>query len=192
MFRVHALLPGKTVMTSPLAPSQYSVAGPVDAYIYHTKSCNAAIGDVAVASPEPGCVDVLFLLQNGDMPTDSLINEVSEYLSDQTIRPLTDKVTVKKPQEQSFNIDVKYFINQSNHDTATAIQEAVKAAVADYITWQTSTIGRDINPSVLIQRMMSAGAKRIEVTSPKYTVLANDYVARVNAQNVVYGGLEDD
>ena len=135
---------------------------------------------------------MLFLLQNGDMPTDSLINEVSAYLNDKTIRPLTDKVTVKKPQEQSFDIDVKYFINQSNHDTATAIQDAVKAAVADYITWQTSTIGRDINPSVLIQRMMAAGAKRIEVTSPKYTVLANDYVARVNEQNVVYGGLEDD
>lgn len=175
-----------------LAPSGYSVAGPRDAYIYHTKTYSSAIGDVEVSSPTPGDVVVRFLMSDGEMPTDSLLKEVLDYLDEDTIRPLTDRVSVIKPTGLNFDINVKYFINKSNRDTAVSIQSAVNAAVQEYIAWQTRTIGRDINPSVLVQMMVDAGAKRVEVTGPEFTIVPTGSVPRVNEQTVTYGGVEDD
>ena len=65
-------------------------------------------------------------------------------------------------------------------------------AVADYILWQKSKIGRDINPDELIQRIKAAGAKRVVIASPGYTVINNESVAVCQSQTITYGGLEDD
>lgn len=175
-----------------LAPSGYSVAGPRDAYIYHVKTYSSGIGDVEVSSPDPGDVVVRFLMNGGEMPTDSLLKEVLDHLNEDTIRPLTDHVSVIKPAGMNFDINVKYFIAKTNRDTAVGIQSAVNEAVQKYITWQTTAIGRDINPSVLVQMIVDAGAKRVEVAEPVFTVVPTGSVARVNEQTVTYGGVEDD
>lgn len=175
-----------------LAPGSYSVAGPTDAYVYHTKSYSSAIGDVEVSSPDACEVEVRFLMADTGLPTAGLIAEVQEYLSAEDKRPLTDQLTVLAPTSQSFDINVKYFINKSNQDTAVTIQASVNAAIAEYITWQTGTIGRDINPSVLTRMMVDAGAKRVEVISPAFTTVPTGSVARIKNQTVTYGGIEDD
>ena len=175
-----------------LAPSGYSVAGPKDAYIYHTKSYSSAIGDVEVSSPNPCEVEVRFLMADATMPTDALIEEVKDYLSDDSIRPLTDQLSVLKPTEQSFDIAFTYYINKTDIDKAVTIQTQVALAVAEYIKWQTSKIGRDVNPSVLTQMIIDAGAKRVEVISPVFTTIPTGNIARVNTQAVTYGGVEDD
>lgn len=175
-----------------LAPGSYSVAGPTDAYVYHTKSYSSAIGDVEVSSPDACEVEVRFLMADTSLPTAGLIAEVQEYLSAEDKRPLTDQLTVLAPTGQKFDINVKYFINKSNQDTAVTIQASVNAAIAEYITWQTGTIGRDINPSVLTRMMVDAGAKRVEVISPAFTTVPTGSVARINNQTITYGGIEDD
>ena len=175
-----------------LAPGSYSVAGPTDAYIYHTKSYSSSIGDVEVSSPDACEVEVRFLMADNSMPTAGIISEVQEYLSADDKRPLTDQLTVLAPTGQNFNIDVTYYINKSDTDKAVSIQAAVNAAVAEYIAWQTGTIGKDINPSVLTQMMVAAGAKRVNVASPAFTTVPTGSVARINTQTVTYGGLEDD
>jgi phage-related baseplate assembly protein len=68
----------------------------------------------------------------------------------------------------------------------------VANAVSEYITWQTSEIGRDINPDELLQRIKAAGVKRVEMSSPVFTVVKDTQVAQCSAQTVTYGGLEDD
>lgn len=175
-----------------LAPSGYSVAGPRDAYKYHTKSYSASIGDVEVTSPEPCEVEIRFLMANADIPTESIIADVQEFLNDEKIRPLTDRLTVYAPTPQEFDIEMTYYINTSDADKALTIQTEVNKAVADYITWQTGTIGRDINPSVLTQMVVDAGAKRAEVVSPTFTVVPPGSVARAGTQAVTYGGIEND
>jgi phage-related baseplate assembly protein len=175
-----------------LAPSGYSVAGPRDAYKYHTKSYSSSIGDVEVSSPKACEVEVRFLLANTDLPTASLIAEVQDYLDDDKIRPLTDHLTVLAPTAQTFDINLSYYINKSDTDKAVSIQTAVLQAVANYITWQTGTIGRDINPSVLTQMLVEAGAKRVEISSPVFTEVPTGSVARVGEQTITYGGIEND
>ena len=62
----------------------------------------------------------------------------------------------------------------------------------DYKTWQRA-IGRDVNPSQLTHMVMEAGAKRVTVTAPAYTVVGKTKVSALQGAAVVtYGGLEDD
>ena len=59
-------------------------------------------------------------------------------------------------------------------------------------------IGKDINPSELIKRVIAAGAKRVTVTSPTFATVAETEVAHIAMNGsdpdvtVTYGGLEDD
>lgn len=175
-----------------LAPSGYSVAGPDDAYEYYTKKYNQSITSVKVTSPRPTEVEVRFLTGNGEIPTQTMINGLEGYLANENIRPLTDKVTVLAPEELPFDISLEYFINKSDLARAESIQNAVNAAILEYIQWQTYTIGKDVNPSELTKRIVAAGAKRVEITSPVFTKVTEDTVARIGSQTITYGGLEDD
>ena len=175
-----------------LAPSGYSVAGPRDAYSYHARSYSPAIGDVEVSSPAPCEVEVRFLMADASMPTEGMIEELQEHLSEDSIRPLTDRLTVLAPAEQGFELDFSYYINRTDIDKAITIQMEVAMAVESYKQWQTGKIGRDINPSMLTQMVVAAGAKRVDVRSPSFTTVPTGSVARVSSQSVTYGGVEDD
>lgn len=175
-----------------LAPSGYSVAGPDDAYVYWAKTYSQMIGDVKVTSPNPVEVEIRFIMVDGSLPTRTTVEGLEEYLQDENIRPLTDKVTVLAPETVSFDISLTYYINRSDQSKAGTIQGEVTQAIADYIEWQTRTIGRDINPSELTKRIMAAGAKRVEISSPVFTTVADTSVARVGTQTITYGGIEND
>lgn len=175
-----------------IAPSSYSVAGPDDAYKYWCKTFSSAIGDINITSPNPVEVEIRVLMSNGDLPTKTILTEIEEFLEEKNVRPLTDKVSLKAPETINFNIDFTYYVNRSDQSKAATIQSEVAMAVADYIKWQTYTIGRDINPSELTKRVMAAGAKRVEITSPVFTSVPDTSVARIGRQTVSYGGVEND
>lgn len=175
-----------------IAPSKYSVAGPEESYRYWVKTYNSNISDVLIYSDDPVGVVIEFIMNDGELPSESMLLGVQKFLSDEQIRPLTDRVTVKAPETVEYKVNVKYFVNQSDLKKVDTIKTAVNAAVDDYIQWQRSKIGRDINPSQLIQQMVSAGAKRVEVTLPVFQVIGKANVAKLSSKTVTYGGLEDD
>lgn len=175
-----------------IAPSSYSVAGPEDAYRYWVKTFNSGISDVLVQSDNPVDIIVEFIMSDGELPTTGLIQGLQLYLQNKQIRPLTDKVTVKAPDTVDYKLDVRYYINTSDLKRADTIKANVTAAVEQYTVWQRSKIGRDINPSQLIQMMVSAGAKRVEVKLPVFQVVGAANVAKLVSQTVTYGGIEDD
>ena len=174
-----------------LAPASYSVAGPEDAYKYFTKEANADVTDVSVTSPSGGVVDIRFILKGGDLPEEDLIAEIKEYVSAKDKRPLTDHVKVSAPDVVEYELKTKYWIPESKKSIAASIQERIDAAINDYIEWQNSKIGRDINPSELIYRMISAGAKRVEVQSPVYQDIGDTQIAQIANLEVEYGGVEN-
>lgn len=175
-----------------LAPSSYSVAGPSDAYVYWAKTYNTNIGSVMPVTPNPGEVDLYVLMADGSLPGAAVISGIKAYLDENECRPMTDLVTVKQPTVVTYNINLTYYINQSDSSRAATIQQEVQNAVAEYITWQSSEIGRDINPDELLQKIKAAGAKRATITAPVFTVVASTNVAMIGTKTVSYGGLEDD
>ena len=132
------------------------------------------------------------LLKDGSLPSQALLDGIFEYLDDDAIRPLTDQVKVLAPYTREYDLDVTYYISKTNAARAMSIQTAVSNAVTEYNAWQTKEIGRDVNPSELIRRMVEAGAKRAVVNSPAFMPLPASTVARLGRASVTYGGIEDD
>lgn len=175
-----------------LAPSSYSVAGPSDAYKFWVKNYNSSIVDVYVDTPEPCKVDIRFILEGGKLPNETLVNEVFDYINDGTKRPQTDLVSVAAPELTNYDIDLIYYINTSDTNKAATIQNEVNIAIDSFVKWQKAVIGRDINPSYLISKIINAGAKRVEIKSPNFTAIPNTALANNVLKNIVYGGVEDD
>jgi phage-related baseplate assembly protein len=177
-----------------LAPEYFSVAGPSGAYEYWARTAHQGIIDVAVIGPpeiEPGNVEIYPLMIGGELPTQDILDAVYNICSADDVRPLTDYVFVKTPQQINYNLQVTYWINRRQATSAAAIQQTVEQSVQSWISWQRSKLGRDLNPSELNYRMIASGAKRVEIGYPLFTVLTQSQVAVPGNVNVVFGGLED-
>lgn len=173
-----------------MAPSHFSVAGPTGAYRYLAMSADAAIGDVSVTSPAPKEVLVTILIRDGSPPGETVLSKVTEILSADTRRPLSDLVTVQGPDPHLYTVTVSYYISREDSTDEERIKGAVVAAYQDYLTWQAAKLGRAVNPDELRRRLLVAGAYRVEVTSPEYATVAETKVATASeASALTYGGL---
>lgn len=190
------------------APESFSTAGPDGSYAFWTKTASPAIVDVAVYSPTPGVVHIRPLLEGGELPNGQLIEEIEKILNEKNRRPLTDKVEVIEPEQVEYNINVKYYINANDAEQENTLKEAVEKSIReDYVLWQKSALGRDIDPNQLVYFMRGAGAGRIEVTEPVYTEIIKDtsisaatthkgdakaQVAKESQITINYGGVKYD
>ena len=175
-----------------MAPAAYSSAGSAASYEYCVRQFYTGVSSVRITSPSPRVVRVRYLLENGSIPESESIARLKEYLSTPSIKPLTDSIEVLAPVKKTYSINITYYVNSSDQSRAANIQLKVVAAINDYIDWQKSEIGRDINPDVLRQKILNAGAKRVDIASPIFTVVDEDSVASLTSQSVTYGGLEND
>lgn len=175
-----------------LAPESYTVAGSTGAYEARVLGVSADILAVAVDSPEPGVVDVRFVLTDGELPDAAMIALVSDSLSAETVRPLTDKVLVGAPDVVEYIVTGRWYALRADAALLSGVARAVERAVETYRIWQRSQPGRDINPSRLIALVQQAGAKRVELDAPLFTPLTATQVARETAVSLVFGGLEEE
>ncbi|SMF88134.1 Phage-related baseplate assembly protein [Paenibacillus uliginis N3/975] len=175
-----------------MAPESFSTAGPEQGYIYWAKTASAAIVDVAAVSESPVEVTVVPLLEGGVIPTQEILDAVAEKVNGRRIRPLTDKVTVQAPAVVPYNIELTYYISSDRAAESLVIRDAVEKAVASYALWQKSKLGRHINQSELIGRIMNVGALRVNVVSPVYTPITDLQVAQDVTINATFGGFAND
>lgn len=174
------------------APEKFSNAGSRGAYEFWAKSASALISDVYVISEEPGEVSVYVLLEGGEIPNEEMLETVADALNSESVRPLTDLVHVLPPRILKYDVEIVYYISRSDAVSAITIQERCESAVDEYISWQKAKLGRDINPTELMYKVRSAGAKRVVIISPEFSIVPNDTVAIVENISVSYGGIEDD
>ena len=173
-----------------IKPESFSVAGAAGAYVYHCKSVNEEIIDAVVDSPSAGVVDVYALMQGLHVPGDEMLNQISNTLTAETVRPLTDNVHIYPAEVIQYDIDVDFWINRDKQTKALEIVTAVENAVNDFTIWQGAKIGRDITPEELIYNMRAAGADKIVVNSPAFTGIDFNQVAFVNDININYKGFK--
>ena len=126
-----------------------------------------------VSLQEAGKAEIYILMRDGTLPGEEVVTGLQEFLRDEEVRPMTDLVTVMAPGVKTYDLELTYYIARSNKAQAAAIQSRVDAAIAEYNTWQTTEIGRDINPSELIRRIKEAGAKRPIIASPEFTPIGD-------------------
>lgn len=175
-----------------LKPTSFSTAGPIAAYKYYTLTAHQDIVDTYIYTPSntPGVVKIIPLLKNGKIPGSEVLKTVDKVLSAEDIRPFTDKVEVNAPIAQKYSINIKWWL--SKEDDVTIATSSVNKAVEEYKKWQKEKLGRDINPNKLIQLLIQAGAKRVEVVSPVFTKIEKTHVAQDTAIEIHYQGEEDE
>lgn len=172
------------------APEGYSTAGPSGAYLYHAKTASQKVYDVAVTSPIPGEVQIIVLTDKEI--EDEILKKVYEKCNDKSVRPLTDKVTIRGVDITYYDLNVTYYIAKENQTKVKVIQQEVEKAKKDYIDWQKAKLGRNINPSELTRKLMIAGASRTNVISPIFLELDKHQIGIPNIVTLTYGGIEDE
>ncbi len=176
----------------------YSCAGARGAYAYIAKQVSTEIADVLPNRPAPGCVNIYVLMNDGTLATEEVKNAVAAACSDDTVRPLTDFVSVTDAETVEYNISFTYYIQRGSAKSATEIEAEVKKAVQAYVSWQSGKFGRDIVPDRLREYLYAAGIKRIVLNEPVFTVLRDGkdntvpQVASVGEIQIVNGGYEDE
>ncbi len=176
----------------------YSDAGSRGGYIYFAKQVSTEIADVVATSPAPGEVVLYVLMDDGSIASSEMKAAVLAACNADTVRPLTDKVSVQDPVTVTFNVAFTYYIPSSSPLSSAEIEAAVNAAVAKYTAWQSAKLGRDINPSYLISLLMQTGIKRVVVSSPAFTSLrdGSDHtvpqLAKLGTVTATNGGYEDE
>lgn len=177
---------------------EYSTAGPMGAYISIAKRVSTEIGDVVANSPSDGQVSIFVLMKDGTPAGTEIKNAVLAACTPKDTRPMTDYVVVDDPDIVTYNIEFTYYVPTNTPLSATEIEEAVNAAVAEYVAWQSAKLGRDINPSYLVGLLMKTGIKRVVMNFPAYSSLSDGsddtvpQVAAVDTITVTNGGYEDE
>ena len=174
------------------APDSYSCAGSDKAYAFWAKSVSTEVGDVAVITPLPGEVTIIPISNTGEILSDEMLQQILIACTAKNVKPLTDKVSISHPTIVNYDIDIKYFIDSSDIAMTAIIQKNVERAIEDYILWQKIKLGRDINPSELVHRIIKAGAKRVSIDNPAFSALEKTQLAYIHNKNVIYGGIEDE
>ena len=175
-----------------LAPESYTVAGSAGQYEARTLEVSGEIESVSVTTPEPGVVDVRFVLTGGELPEQAMIDLVYNHLSAETVRPLTDMVLVGAPEPVYFSIVGKWFAKSSDSSILSILNTKVVEAVESYKQWQREKPGRDIVPGKLIELLMTAGVKRVELEEPQFTTVSAIQIAREQQISLVFGGMEEE
>ena len=176
-----------------IAPESFSVAGPKEAYKYFAVSADPDIIDVAVVGPpdaDPGHVKIYPLMTGGAFPSNEDLAKVYEACNADNVRPDTDYVEVLSPVQVLFKLKMTYWIDESHSTESNLLREAIESAAGSWVSWQRSALGRDINPSELVKRVVNAGAKRCVVDSPSFTAIKDWELAVCNDLELTYGGLE--
>ena len=169
-----------------LAPESFSNAGSKGAYRFHTLSAHQSITDVEILSLETGVVNIYPLTETGN-PSPELIKIISNYLSSDKIRPLTDKVVVYAPEKVNFSIVAKLIL-YIDADAET-VQKLVNERLAEYKQVMSSKLGKDIVPTQIIVLLNSIyGVYKVELLSPAYQVLAKNQWANLENFNITIEG----
>lgn len=171
------------------ARNEYSTTGAEEAYKYYTKSYSTAIDDVVVRNPSDAEIYIYILMKDREQATAGFMEGLLDYITKPQIKPITDHVTVYNVERVNYEINIKYYIYNTDIANVSEIQAAVNTAIEEYKTWQCAKIGRDINDQKLISMLNAAGASRVEINQPAMTVIPVNKIAHCTNVSVTYGGI---
>lgn len=173
-----------------LAPESYSNAGSKGAYRFHTLSAHQSVIDVEVLSSSAGVVDIYPLVESGN-PTPEMIQHISNYLSSEKVRPLTDKVVVHSPEKINFSITaILYLYLDADLNT---VQTLVNERLNEYKKELATKLGKDIVPTQIIAILNSIyGVYKVDLISPAFQKLATHQWANLENFNITFGDRADE
>lgn len=151
-----------------LAPNQFSVAGSSGAYRFWALTADTTITDVAITNPVGGQVNVYPLTTTG-LPSAEVKTAVLAVLDDDSVRPLTDSVSVLDPVEVSYDITANIVLYSSADSAMLTAQ--LDAAAAAFVATQDARLGQDIVRSQIIAALSVDGVYSVTLSAPAADVV---------------------
>ena len=131
-----------------------------------------------------GRVKIVPLLEDGKIPDEALLAKILETVNADDIRPLTDIVTAVAPETIPYDIELVYYTTPANEAEVVANVEESDGAIVRFNDWQTSALGRDVNPDKLRALILCphwqenlTGAIRVDVIKPEHMAVEDTQVA---------------
>lgn len=173
-----------------MAGEGFSVAGPAGAYEFHALSADGAVKDASATSPTPGQVAVAVLSHEGDGAASAdLVAKVAAAVSADTVRPLTDWVTVQSAVIKTYAIRAKVW-TFAGPDPAVVVQKSGAAGQA--FAGANHLLGRDANLSSIYAALTVPGVQRIELLEPLANIVCGPTEAAYCTGVIVeHGGLDE-
>jgi len=94
-----------------------------------------------------GEVHIFSLLDNGELPTTAINDKISQILSDEKIRPLTDIVVVREPSEVLYSLVIN--VVKSPDSLGTDLTASLYTILNDFATAKKQALGLDIVASYI-------------------------------------------
>jgi len=173
-----------------LGPEGFSVAGPELAYVKHAKDASGLVLDASATSPAPGEVLVSVLSIEGDgTASAALLDQVRRIVTDRSIRPVGDLVSVASAVQLRFAITARVW-TFAGPDPALVLS-AANAKLAAYIA-ASRKLGRDITMSGLYAALTVEGVQRVEIVSPAASIVCDlTQAAYCTAITVTHAGYDE-
>lgn len=170
-----------------LQPASVSVAGPVQAYIFHALSAHANVADATAISPTPANVTVTVLGRNaGNVPDEETLDAVRNALNDSLVRPVADRVLVQAAEIVDYQITAA--VTVPHGPDASAIGRAIADNVRSYKD-APRRLARDVARSAIYAALHVSGVERVELTHPATDIaLSSHQASRCTAVNITING----
>ena len=147
-----------------LSRHAFSVAGPELAYVFHARSAHSDIADASAVSSAPGEVVVTVLSGSGTgVPSADVLSAVEAVLTDSSVVPMTDLVTVQaaRPFEYEIVAEIYPFAGPDADLILSTAQESLGAYLES-----TRKLGRDVACSAHIAALHVGNVQRVKLISP--------------------------
>lgn len=167
-----------------------STAGPEGAYIFHAMSADGQVLDASAISPEPGEVLITVLSRAGDgTASPELLATVDAALTDESVRPLTDFVTVQGAAIVAYEVDATLHF-YAGPDRAV-IMASAQAAIEAYVAGQ-HRLGMDVTLSGIYAALHQPGVQRVDLISPTANLVVDRQSASYcSSISLTDGGLDE-
>lgn len=142
-----------------------------------------------------GQVLIVPILYGGKIPDNDILEKVRKTCSADDVRPMTDKVVVQAPQKITYDISITYYTTNDAESDCIDTIEGIGGAVEQYIEWQGTKMGREINPDKLRALCLApkegTGCERIVITSPRYRTLEETQIAIFSGNKTITHVVEE-
>ena len=152
--------------------------------------------DITINREMAGEVKIVPILAGGEIPDPDMLKKVKEACSASDVRPMTDFVLVEAPEQVEYDINITYYTTEENESDCIETIEGANGSIQQFIEWQGTKLGRDINPDKLrtlcLAPVDGTGCKRIVVNAPAFTSLMEMQIAVYSGNLVVNHVVEDE
>lgn len=168
----------------------FSTAGPEKSYKLWAKKASSLIKDIHVISPNPCYIDIYILGENGTLLGEEIKNEVLEIVNSKDVRPQGDRVSIKDPVIETFDLDISYFLYEGTEAKALEIDKNIKNILNEYIKQLGSKIGGSINTQDIVTIIKNCGARRVIIREPQDKKISEISVAVCQNFSVIMAGVD--